>query len=517
MVNAPFIMPAGCMPDTAYLGESAHHPSMPLTNYGPPYRNFTGDNVCKPHFHTMAQYPLPSPPPIHHTLSNSTISFHTTTAALYDKTLRNDVFFTPPPADEASEWLQHQPSEMVCLDPQTPPAHPAQTHFHLQQLSQPQPQYEQATLPSPCDSLEIFNSGFEDWSEVADEKRELVGLGITLSSTSSLEDLNVVDPSMLGYHSVQPESRRAYSTPDASMAAMDSPFFSPAVKRRRMSDQWESTFDLGLGSESESDTETENEREVEVAASRTIAEPETIAFEGEVEIDSSDSELEEVTTGKRKRGRRGFKAVPKAKKELACFSSDEEDEEEAQSSYDSMSGLELAPPRPTRSPTLFQELTKAKLDWCRYCGTTEGVNWRPGPWGKRTLCNKHGCDYKGYGFVCKLPRLDLTQFARESIHDRDRPVLQLFCCGCQRRESWKENVLVRCEGCPKAYHQNCFAGRIEDQEVEREGPWFCSPECRENLEKKRIVVELPRRRLPLMSNPKTASDQSRRRSLRTGN
>lgn len=44
------------------------------------------------------------------------------------------------------------------------------------------------------------------------------------------------------------------------------------------------------------------------------------------------------------------------------------------------------PPRATAQPTIYQKLTKANVDWCRYCGTTEGVNWRPGPWGKRTLC-----------------------------------------------------------------------------------------------------------------------------------
>ncbi|EIE84848.1 hypothetical protein RO3G_09558 [Rhizopus delemar RA 99-880] len=37
-------------------------------------------------------------------------------------------------------------------------------------------------------------------------------------------------------------------------------------------------------------------------------------------------------------------------------------------------------PRPTAQPTIYQKLTKANIDWCRYCGTTEGVNWRPGPW-----------------------------------------------------------------------------------------------------------------------------------------
>lgn len=81
-------------------------------------------------------------------------------------------------------------------------------------------------------------------------------------------------------------------------------------------------------------------------------------------------------------------------------------------------------------PTVFELLSKKGVDWCRYCGTTEGVNWRPGPWGKRTLCNKHGCDYKGYGFACKLPRLDLSAFENECVAERRIPVLQqctLFC------------------------------------------------------------------------------------------
>lgn len=47
---------------------------------------------------------------------------------------------------------------------------------------------------------------------------------------------------------------------------------------------------------------------------------------------------------------------------------------------------QLVEARPTQQPTIYQKLTKSNVDWCRYCGTTEGVNWRPGPWGKRTLC-----------------------------------------------------------------------------------------------------------------------------------
>ncbi|ORE22492.1 hypothetical protein BCV71DRAFT_171660 [Rhizopus microsporus] len=163
--------------------------------------------------------------------------------------------------------------------------------------------------------------------------------------------------------------------------------------------------------------------------------------------------------------------------------------------------LPLADARPTSYPTIYQKLTKANIDWCRYCGTTEGVNWRPGPWGKRTLCNKHGCDYKGYGFACKLPRLNLTEFTRESIEERDRPVLQLYCTACQRKESWEGNVLVRCEGCPKAYHQKCFKQEILSEFVQSSEPWFCDESCSENSKRKRIVVELPRKRLPLMCAP----------------
>ncbi|CAG8500481.1 10665_t:CDS:2 [Acaulospora colombiana] len=164
--------------------------------------------------------------------------------------------------------------------------------------------------------------------------------------------------------------------------------------------------------------------------------------------------------------------------------------------------MEVTSPRPTQSPTIFEVLTRSGIDWCRYCGTTEGVNWRPGPWGKRTLCNKHGCDYKGYGFACKLPRLDLTGFVNETVEERERPVLQLFCTVCQKQESFVGNVLVRCESCPKAFHQKCFATGIDDEIVNGAEPWYCEKGCQDNLRRKRIVVELPRKRLPLMSTPK---------------
>ncbi|CAG8446107.1 12091_t:CDS:2 [Dentiscutata heterogama] len=160
--------------------------------------------------------------------------------------------------------------------------------------------------------------------------------------------------------------------------------------------------------------------------------------------------------------------------------------------------LELTSPRSTKSPTVFETLTKSGIDWCRYCGTTEGVNWRPGPWGKRTLCNKHGCDYKGYGFACKLPRLDLKDFINETIEERERP----------KQDSFVNNVLVRCEGCPKAFHQKCYTSCIDDEIVNGNEAWYCDKGCQENLRRKRIVVELPRKRLPLMSTPKVQASAS---------
>lgn len=53
---------------------------------------------------------------------------------------------------------------------------------------------------------------------------------------------------------------------------------------------------------------------------------------------------------------------------------------------DMLSDSTLNKPRSTCTPTIYQKFSKQSIDWCRYCGTTEGVNWRPGPWGKRTLC-----------------------------------------------------------------------------------------------------------------------------------
>ncbi|KAJ2827530.1 hypothetical protein GGI24_002621, partial [Coemansia furcata] len=160
--------------------------------------------------------------------------------------------------------------------------------------------------------------------------------------------------------------------------------------------------------------------------------------------------------------------------------------------------------RESLRPTVFEELSHNGVDWCRYCGTTEGINWRPGPWGKRTLCNKHGCDYKGYGFASKMPRLNLKNFVDESLEERIRPVLQTFCQMCQLDSSELDNILVHCDGCHRAYHQCCHPEGICDSELSLCGTsrWYCEPSCRDNARKRRIVVELPKCRLPYMCSPR---------------
>ncbi|KAI8379396.1 uncharacterized protein BYT42DRAFT_568655 [Radiomyces spectabilis] len=149
--------------------------------------------------------------------------------------------------------------------------------------------------------------------------------------------------------------------------------------------------------------------------------------------------------------------------------------------------------------TVFEYLTQSGVDWCRYCGTTEGVNWRPGPWGKRTLCNKHGCDYKGYGLASRLPRLDLSEYAEEPLEERRRPIVQQFCVACQEPESSIDNPLIPCDGgCSRAYHHHC----LSEEYIPSSQPWCCSSLCRDNRMRNKVVVDLPRKHIPLMRPPR---------------
>ncbi|KAJ2747922.1 hypothetical protein GGI20_000009 [Coemansia sp. BCRC 34301] len=172
--------------------------------------------------------------------------------------------------------------------------------------------------------------------------------------------------------------------------------------------------------------------------------------------------------------------------------------------------------RESMRPTVFEELSHNGVDWCRYCGTTEGINWRPGPWGKRTLCNKHGCDYKGYGFASKMPRLNLKDFVDETLDERIRPVLQTFCQICQLDSSELDNILVHCDGCHRAYHQCCHPEGICQSEVTGASRWYCEPSCRDNARKRRIVVELPKCRLPYMCSPRHTGGASAQQVANSG-
>lgn len=63
--------------------------------------------------------------------------------------------------------------------------------------------------------------------------------------------------------------------------------------------------------------------------------------------------------------------------------------------------------------------------------------------------------------------------------------------------------MIRCEGCPKAFHQKCHGETpISDEVASSDKAWFCDDSCRENVKKRRVCVELPKKRLPLMSTPK---------------
>ncbi|KND01978.1 uncharacterized protein SPPG_02485 [Spizellomyces punctatus DAOM BR117] len=159
--------------------------------------------------------------------------------------------------------------------------------------------------------------------------------------------------------------------------------------------------------------------------------------------------------------------------------------------------------RQSHRPTIYEEFTQKGIDWCRYCGVTKAgqtAAFRPGPWGRRTLCNKHGCDYKGYGYADKQSRLDLTQFRGESLGERCRPVLQDFCIVCFQRTSPNGTVLVQCDGCPRAYHIECH-GKIPDSvwADSNEITWYCGETCATNRKTTRIGLDLPKKNLPYMN------------------
>lgn len=178
----------------------------------------------------------------------------------------------------------------------------------------------------------------------------------------------------------------------------------------------------------------------------------------------------------------------------------------------------------TQNPSDIYTIIEAKpkiledreLGWCRYCGTTNGVNWRPGPWGKRTLCNRHGCDFKGYGFAAHKLKLDLSAFYDETLEHRKIPIIKEFCMHCQSKVSLETKPLRMCHGCPRSYHLQCFSeafhesGSAEEQQKHTNewcpgNPWFCSGKCLAQYNECRVDIELPKKGLPYSLGSRSSS------------
>lgn len=169
-------------------------------------------------------------------------------------------------------------------------------------------------------------------------------------------------------------------------------------------------------------------------------------------------------------------------------------------------------------PTIFEKLLQSGIDWCRYCGTTNGVNWRPGPWGKKTLCNRHGCNFKGYGFAAHKPKLDLRNFLYEPLSERNIPIVKEYCFCCQSKISTMSNPLIFCHGCPRSFHTKCYQSEVGTVSAEctlEEGkPWFCNTECMRNIETLTILIELPKKSMPFSITTGRSSPVQRKTGTR---
>jgi hypothetical protein len=138
--------------------------------------------------------------------------------------------------------------------------------------------------------------------------------------------------------------------------------------------------------------------------------------------------------------------------------------------------LPLSPSSP-----IYTAFSAAGIDWCRYCGTTAGTSWRPGPWGPRSLCFRHGREYAFH------KRLDLSAFegAHGSAADRAFPVLQGYCKLC-----WRDDGIVRkCHGCANGFHAQCYLKRTSKSVAcLLAKPWYCNATCAKHFESGSIRV-----------------------------
>lgn len=128
---------------------------------------------------------------------------------------------------------------------------------------------------------------------------------------------------------------------------------------------------------------------------------------------------------------------------------------------------------------IYRELTKAGADWCRFCGTTAGVSWRPGPWGPRSLCFRHGRDWAVH------KKLDLSSFENDQA-DRENPVLQDYCKYC-----WSNSGIVRkCHGCANGFHAQCYLKRTNKSVSSLMAkPWYCNCTCPKHFENGTISID----------------------------
>lgn len=141
------------------------------------------------------------------------------------------------------------------------------------------------------------------------------------------------------------------------------------------------------------------------------------------------------------------------------------------------------PPLTSENP-IYHQLTAAGVDWCRYCGVAgdTGTFWKLGPWGDRTLCHKHGCEFFGSGFArATSSRLDLTAFYQETRASRTQPIIKDFCAGCWQSlhdDNSEECAHKTCHGCPLAFHAGCLKG---EGHVDACGNWYCTAACESNF------------------------------------
>ncbi|ORZ41135.1 hypothetical protein BCR44DRAFT_250962 [Catenaria anguillulae PL171] len=146
--------------------------------------------------------------------------------------------------------------------------------------------------------------------------------------------------------------------------------------------------------------------------------------------------------------------------------------------------------------TIWTRLTKGGKRWCLVCGTTYTTQWREGPWGKQTVCNRHGLALKGKPNADSAPRLDLSPWAHERKEDRTAPLFHQVCFTCHKEEvphaaAQLKGDLLRCGGCGLAVHcasDQCMKLVPEQQFAHVKSPgsnrdeasdpvWFCTNAC----------------------------------------